>query len=93
MITANERRLANYFADEILRTVKTAKSLLIDKKVILLTGKYKDRVGKVTAVIPSVSHGLVWLVMVYAKEGETYLNSDAESRQYRPISHFDVCDT
>ena len=91
MLTTNERNMVLYLETEILRTVQAAKPIVMGKKVILKRGKYAERIGKVTDVMPCKINGLLWLVMVYAKGGESFLNNDGESRQYRPFDHFDVC--
>ena len=57
-------------------------------KVKLLTGKYEGREALIEGVIPDEKHGLLFLCMVQRADDKGSLNTDTESRLYRPISEF-----
>lgn len=80
--------LINHIARSIQSDVKMITDFLMNKDVILKVGKYKNRVGRIMGVIPNKIHGLLFLVMVMDINGVRFLNSNVETRSYRPLSDF-----
>lgn len=58
------------------------------REVVITVGKYAGRLGRIDGVVSSRENGLVYLVMVYRQDSREVLNSDGESRSYRPLDQF-----
>lgn len=80
--------LIDHIAQSIQSDIKMITDFLMDKDVILKVGKYKNRLGKIRGVLPSKSHGLLFLVMVMDITGTRFLNSNIETRSYRRLDNF-----
>ena len=50
-------------------------------------GKYAGRTARITDITLDNEHGFLFLCMVQRKSENVALNSDGESRSYRPIDH------
>lgn len=72
----------------ILNSVRNADNAFKGLHVTINKGRYIGRAGVIYNCIPSAQHGLIFLVYVYRKTGGEFLNTDGESRSYRPLSDF-----
>lgn len=77
--------------EELIKHLYEIANELVGKpQVRLLTGKYVGRIGCIIGVLPHPRHGLIYLVMVQRSNSLEYLNSDVESRSYRPRKDFEI---
>lgn len=76
-------------AQKLIRDITVHFGAEYDGKLVLLnTGKYKDRVARIDGCIPDGKYGLLFCCMVLRKNSSEVLNSDGETRQYRPQEEF-----
>ena len=68
--------------------VDQAEKEMLGKRVMVTTGKYKGRFGFIKAVSPHTEVGMTYLVMVQRSDRSGPLNSDTQSRSYRPRTDF-----
>ena len=82
----------DYFvAQQAERKTREIRKRWQNRLVTLTVGKYKGYDGVVTDVTLDANDGRwLFLVMVIRKDGTDTLNSDAETRTYRPLWHFEV---
>ncbi len=59
------------------------------REVLITMGRYKGRVAIIKGILVDNNDGLRFCCYVLQKNGEI-LNTDAESRWYRPVSHFEL---
>ena len=60
------------------------------KRCRLLTGKYAGRECSIEGVIPDAEEGFLYLCYVQRADGRGALNTDGESRAYRPAREFEL---
>ncbi len=74
----------------IQSSVKKANGAMMGRTVRLTVGRYKGRLGRIGGVTTDRDR-LTYLVLVLRADGSgEILNTDGESRTYRPLSQFEV---
>ncbi len=82
-----------FIAGQAERRLKELRSRWADRLVTITHGKYEGYKGVVKGVDLEAADGRwIFLVYVISKDGTRMLNSDTETRMYRPLWHFAVED-
>lgn len=83
-----------FFAQQAERYERELRNRWMDRLVVLRDGgRYDGRKGVVKGVQLDATKGRwTFLVMVLRVDGTDTLNSDTETRMYRPAWHFDATD-
>lgn len=87
---AIDTTLLNIYSNMVVTAVRLGNEMMQGRRVKLKVGRYKDREGVIKGVSTSSRHGLCYCIYVYRKGTTEILNSDGESRQYRPWSEFEL---
>lgn len=67
-------------------------SKFMGRHVQIKVGKYKDRIAVIKGMLLDNERGMTFCCYVLRRDLSDVLNSDSESRWYRPVDHFCLLD-